>query len=74
MNMVFRTKKYRKLMPRFTHWFNPCSCGNSMPSPTDLPPASAAPLFAASMMPGPPPVMTAMLRLAIWLPMRRAAL
>ncbi|CPU65270.1 Uncharacterised protein [Mycobacteroides abscessus] len=30
-----------------------------MPSPIDRPPASDAPLFAASMMPGPPPVMTA---------------
>ena len=50
------------------------SNGSSMPSPTDLPPANAAPRFAASIMPGPPPVMTAILRLAIWLPMRRAAL
>ena len=30
-----------------------------MPSPTDGPPASAAPLLAASMMPGPPPVIVA---------------
>jgi len=36
-----------------------CSCGNSMLRPTDLPPPCAAPLLAASMMPGPPPVMTA---------------
>src|SRR3954470_14909508 len=33
-----------------------CSCGSSIPSPTDTPPTSAAPRFAASMMPGPPPV------------------
>ena len=30
-----------------------------MPSPTDIPPACLAPLFAASMIPGPPPVITA---------------
>ena len=72
-NMVLRTKKYRKLMPRFTHSLMPCSCGSSMPSPTDLPPAAAAPRLAASMMPGPPPVMTAMPRSAIRAPMRCAA-
>ena len=33
-------------------------------SPTDLPLPCAAPLLAASMMPGPPPVMTARLFLA----------
>ena len=46
-------------MPRSTHWLSPCSKGSSMPSPTDSPPASLAPLLAASMIPGPPPVMTA---------------
>ena len=42
-----------------THSFMPCSKGSSMPSPTDTPPASQAPWLAASMTPGPPPVMTA---------------
>ncbi len=58
-NIVFRAKKYRKLIPRLTYSLTPCSKGSSIPRPTDVPPASAAPLFAASMMPGPPPVMTA---------------
>ena len=35
-----------------------------MPRPTDTPPASRAPLLAASMIPGPPPVMTVMPLLA----------
>ena len=42
-----------------THSFMPCSNGSSIPRPTDLPPASLAPLLAASMIPGPPPVITA---------------
>ena len=42
-----------------TYWFSPSSSGSSMPRPTETPPASAAPLLAASMMPGPPPVMIA---------------
>ena len=33
--------------------------GSSMPSPTETPPALTAPLLAASMTPGPPPVITA---------------
>ena len=33
-----------------------CSCGSPMLKPMDGAPASAAPRFAASMMPGPPPV------------------
>ncbi len=36
-----------------------CSNGSSMLQPTESPPASKAPRFAASMMPGPPPVITA---------------
>ena len=36
-----------------------CSWGSSMPAPIDMPPASRAPLLQASMIPGPPPVMTA---------------
>ena len=58
-NMVLRAKKYRKLMPRSTHSLRPCSKGSSMPRPTDTPPAWQAPLLPASMIPGPPPVITA---------------
>ena len=39
--------------------FRPCSNGSSMLSPIESAPASRAPRLAASMMPGPPPVMTA---------------
>jgi hypothetical protein len=58
-NIVLRAKKYLKCTPRSTQGFMPCSWGSSMPRPTDIPPASLAPRLAASMMPGPPPVMTA---------------
>src|SRR5229473_2437221 len=58
-NMVLRTKKYLNSRPMSTNSFRPCSCGNSMPRPTEIPCALAAPLLAASMMPGPPPVSTA---------------
>ena len=58
-NIVLRAKKYRKLTPRSTHGFRPCSNGSSMPSPTEKPPASAAPRLTASIAPGPPPVITA---------------
>src|SRR5437667_347327 len=58
-NMVLRTKKYLNSRPMSTNSFSPCSCGNSMPRPTEIPCALAAPLLAASMMPGPPPVLTA---------------
>src|SRR5215472_3912794 len=57
-NMVLRTKKYRNSRPTSTYSFSPCSCGSSMPRPTESPFALAAPWLAASMMPGPPPVMT----------------
>src|SRR4051794_26705342 len=43
-----------------------------MLQPTDSPPASCAPRFAASMAPGPPPVMTANPALASACPTRRA--
>ena len=46
-------------MPMSTQSLRPCSNGSSMPSPTDSPPASVAPLLAASITPGPPPVITA---------------
>ena len=39
--------------------FGRCSKGSSMLQPIDMPPASRAPLLAASMIPGPPPVMIA---------------
>src|SRR5215831_1748828 len=42
-----------------TYSFSPCSCGSSMPRPTEIPRELAAPLLAASMIPGPPPVITA---------------
>ena len=40
-------------MPRSTQSFRPCSNGSSMPSPTDSPPASWQPRFAASIDAGP---------------------
>ena len=46
-------------MPTSTHSLRPCSNGSSMPSPTESPPASLAPRLAASIAPGPPPVITA---------------
>src|SRR5919201_3885768 len=39
--------------------FDRCSCGSRMLKPTERPPASRAPRFAASITPGPPPVITA---------------
>ena len=39
--------------------FIPCSCGSSIPKPTESPPPSWQPRFAASITPGPPPVTTA---------------
>ena len=72
-NIVLRAKKYRKSMPRSTHSLMPCSKGSSMPSPTERPPASVAPLFAASITPGPPPVITAYPALASAAPSRSAS-
>jgi hypothetical protein len=46
-------------MPTSTHSLSSCSNGSSMPRPTESPPASDAPRLAASIAPGPPPVMTA---------------
>ena len=46
-------------MPRSTQSLRPCSNGSSMPSPIENPPASEQPRFAASITPGPPPVITA---------------
>ena len=39
-------------MPMSTHWFRPDSKGSSIPRPTLTPPASEAPLLAASIAPG----------------------
>src|SRR6185437_3577713 len=39
--------------------FSCCSCGSSMLKPTESPPPSRQPRFAASITPGPPPVTTA---------------
>jgi hypothetical protein len=46
------------LSERVVQRFAGCSSAISMFSLTDCPPASSAPLFAASITPGPPPVMT----------------
>jgi hypothetical protein len=58
-NIVLRAKKYRKLRPMLIQSLSRCSNGSSMPNPTLMPPASNAPRLAASITPGPPPVMTA---------------
>ena len=44
-------------MDLFRYLFGICSKGSRILQPTDLPPFSNAPLFAASIIPGPPPVM-----------------
>ena len=46
-------------MPRSTYSLRPASKGSSMPSPTDVPAGLEGARLAASMAPGPPPVMTA---------------
>src|ERR1700736_98076 len=46
-------------MPRLTYSLRPCSKGSSILRPTDSPRPSRAPLLAASIVPGPPPVMIA---------------
>src|SRR5437868_13441982 len=58
-NIVLRAKKYLNCNPMSTQSLSFCSNGSSMPSPTETPPASLVPLLTASIMPGPPPVMTA---------------
>ena len=57
-NIVLRTKKNLKFRLRLRYALDPCSNGSSMLHPMDIPPPSSAPRLAASMMPGPPPVMT----------------
>src|SRR4029077_10746741 len=46
-------------MPRLTYSLSPCSKGSSMFRPTESPRPSRAPMLAASIVPGPPPVITA---------------
>src|SRR6266480_2394125 len=46
-------------MPRLTNSLRPCSNGSSMLRPTERPRPSRAPRLAASIVPGPPPVMMA---------------
>src|SRR3954451_23240169 len=41
-----------------SHGFSCCSCGSTMLKPTESPPPSLQPRFAASITPGPPPVTT----------------
>jgi hypothetical protein len=51
-----------------------CSIGRRIDSPTDWPLASKAPLLPASMMPGPPPVITGKPRSTARLAISSAAL
>src|SRR5439155_26268503 len=60
-------------MPRLTYSLRPCSKGSSMLRPTDSPRPSRAPILAASIVPGPPPVMTAKPRRASSAARARAA-
>src|SRR5690606_21354425 len=54
-----RTKKYSMVTNRSRYGLWACSWGSTMLQPTERAPPSLAPRFAASMMPGPPPVMMA---------------
>src|SRR6266480_7715556 len=60
-------------MPRLTYSLSPCSKGSSMFRPTESPRPSRPPLLAASMVPGPPPVMMAKPRRASSAARARAA-
>src|SRR5260370_15102678 len=60
-------------MPRLTYSLRPCSKGSSMLSPTESPRPSRAPMLAASIVPGPPPVMMAKPRRASSAASARAA-
>src|SRR5712691_6537694 len=60
-------------MPRLTYSLRPCSNGSSMLRPTESPRPSRAPMFAASIVPGPPPVMMAKPRRASSAARARAA-
>src|SRR6202165_38717 len=60
-------------MPRLTYSLSPCSKGSSMLRPTESPRPSRAPMLAASMVPGPPPVMMAKPRRASSVASARAA-
>src|SRR5438045_1955636 len=60
-------------MLMLTYALTPCSKGSSMFKPTESPRPSRAPLLAASIVPGPPPVMTAKPRRASSAERARAA-
>ena len=60
-------------MPRLTNSLSPCSKGSSMFRPTESPRPSRAPRLAASIRPGPPPVMMAKPRRASSADSARAA-
>src|SRR6202171_1585004 len=60
-------------MPRLTDSLRPCSKGRSMFRPTESPRPSRAPRLAASIVPGPPPVMMAKPRRASSAARARAA-
>src|SRR5581483_139579 len=57
-SITLRTKKWRNSTNVSRYGFGFCSTGSVMLQPTDRPPASRAPRLAASMIPGPPPVIT----------------
>src|SRR5688572_15996133 len=65
---TFLTKKYRIVTHLCIYGFGSCSNGRKILQPTDLPPFSNDPLFAASINPGPPPVITVPPIFAIDLP------
>ena len=58
-NMTLREKKYLKSISFVINLFGFWTTGTCIFSPTERPPASLAPLLAASIMPGPAPVMIA---------------
>ena len=63
-NMTFLQKKYLKSISFVMNLFGSCIIGTSILRPMEAPPAALAPLFAASIIPGPAPVITARLFLA----------
>jgi hypothetical protein len=56
--MTLRAKKWRKVCDMSWNALPPCSCGSWMLSPTLEEGPANAPLFTASMIPGPPPEIT----------------
>ena len=57
-NIILREKKYRKSSETSWKLRSPFSWGNEMLRPIDGARPACAPLFAASMRPGPPPEIT----------------